>query len=161
MDRYLLPLPPFLVIPLLWHYQQRIQQRVPPVGWVVLGVLAAYGVATTHDYLAAGRARLGAASALVANGVPRTWITAGLEYDGWTQIEQTGHITDDRIELPPGVYRPPISPDYWFWKSTPSIEPRCFVIYSPHPSLIDSPFPPVRYTAWLPPFRRQVFTQKL
>ncbi len=161
LDRYLLPLLPALVIPLLWHHQQRIQQRVPAVGWVVLGLLGAYGIATTHDYLASARARLQAASTLVANGVPRTWITAGLEYDGWTQIEQTGHITGVQIRVPLGVNRRPISPGYWLWDRTPSIQPRYFVVYSPDPSLIDSPFPPVRYKAWLPPFRRQVLTQKL
>ncbi len=163
-DRYVIPLLPALVVPLLWHYQ-KIRQAPPALGWVAIGLFALYGVATTHDYLAAGRARLQAASSLTSAGIPRTRITAGLEYDGWTELEQSGHVNDERIRIPPRAYRPQqgrryaVSPPYWFWDETPSIEPRYFVLYSPLPGLLDSPFPPARYTTWLPPFHRQVFTQ--
>ncbi len=165
LDRYVLPLLPIAVIPLLWRYQQRIGRRPPAWGWVLLGLFAFYGIATTHDYLAAARARLEAASAVTAAGVPRTSVTAGLEYDAWTELEQSGHVNDEGIRNPPGAYRPqegrryPVSPPYWFWEETPSVEPRYLVVYSRLPGLRDAPFPPARYHAWLPPFHRQVFTQ--
>jgi hypothetical protein len=154
-DRYLIVLLPALVIPSLWHYQHEIRKPLPSAVWAVVGVLAWYGVATTHDHLAAGRARLQAASALTAAGIPRTRITAGLEYDGWTQAEQTGSV---HAGTNAGrTY--PVDPGYWFWDFTPSIDPLYFVAYSRLEGLQDTRFKPVRYAAWLPPFRRQVYTQ--
>jgi hypothetical protein len=91
-DRYLLPMLPGLLIPLLWHYQQLIRDRIPVVGWVVLVAFGSYAVATTHDYLAAARARLAAATSVHATGVPRRHISAGIEYDGWTQIQEGRYV---------------------------------------------------------------------
>jgi len=164
-DRYLIPLLPALVIPLLWYCQQRIRPAPPTLAWAALGLFACYGIAATHDYLAAGRARVRAASDLIATGVPRSHITAGLEYDGWTELEHSGHVNDEGIRTPPGAYHPQrgrryaISPPYWFWDETPSVEPLYFVVYSRQPGLRDTALPPVRYTAWLPPFHRRVFLQ--
>src|SRR5206468_2472443 len=95
-DRYLILLLPAITLSLLLFYQARGKSRPSAFGWVLLGVFALYGIATTHDYYAMGRARLAAASALMASGVPRTQITAGLEYDGWTQIEKTGYMNNEK-----------------------------------------------------------------
>ena len=89
-DRYLILLLPVLVVPLLWQFQHRIHETPPAWGWAVLGLFACFGIAITHDYLAAGRARVQAATTAIAAGIPRPHISAGLEYDGWTQLEQTG-----------------------------------------------------------------------
>ncbi|MBZ5725167.1 MAG: glycosyltransferase family 39 protein [Acidobacteriia bacterium] len=165
LDRYVIPLLPMAAIPLLWHYQQRMRRTPPVWSWMVLGLFGFYGVATTHDYMAAARARLAAASAVTAAGVPRTQVTAGLEYDAWTELEQSGHVNDEGIRNPPGAYRPqegrryPVSPPYWFWEETPGVEPRYLVVYSRLPALGDAPFPTARYQTWLPPFHREVFTQ--
>jgi len=153
-DRYLIVLFPVLVIPVLWRSQEDGRKTPPKIGWAILALFALYGVATTHDYLAAGRARLEAASALTTAGIPRTRITAGLEYDGWTQIEHTGIPAAEE-----DAGSRPAEPSYWFWQYTPSVDPVYFVAYSRLPGLRDAPFPPVRYTAWLPPFHRQAFTQ--
>jgi len=154
-DRYFIVLLPVLAVPLLWHYQYKIRKRLPWFGWAVIGVFAWYGIATTHDYLAAGRARLRAASALTAAGIPRNRITAGLEYDGWTEAEQTGFVHNGTE--PGRAY--PIQPGFWFWDYAPSIDPLYFVAYSRLDGLRDTRFRPVPYTAWLPPFHRQVYTQ--
>jgi hypothetical protein len=166
-DRYLLLLLPALIIPLLRHCQRKVRDAVPAAAWMVAGLFALYGIATTHDYLAAGRARLQAASALTAAGIPRTSITAGLEYDGWTELEHSGHIADadfpDEDAEDSGAPQPgrryPVSPPFWFWAKTPSIDPVYIVAYSRLPELRDAAFAPVGYRAWLPPFHRQVFTQ--
>jgi hypothetical protein len=156
-DRYLIVLLPVLVIPLLWQYQHKIRKPLPRFGWALIAVLAWYGVAITHDYMAAGRARLRAASALTAAGIPRTRITAGLEYDAWTELERTGLIRVRTTADPPYPFRP----GFWFWNYTPSVDPLYFVVYSRLPALQDSRFAPVRFTAWLPPFHRQVYTQTI
>ena len=113
-------------------------------------------MAITHDYLAGGRAKLRAAAALTAAGIPRTEITAGLEYDAWTELETTGVIrqrSDAEMAYPKGL------PQFWFWRDTPSIAPRYFVAYSRLKELRDAPFEPVAYTTWLPPFHRRLYTQ--
>jgi hypothetical protein len=165
-DRYLIPLLPALAIPLLWHWQRRAGPWVPQAAWAVVGLLALYGVATTHDYLAAGRARLQAATRLTSAGIPRAKITAGFEYDAWTELEVSGRIADQDFpdEDDPAAaalaQRYPVFPPYWFWAHTPSIDPVYFVTYSRLPKLRDlAGFPPILYRAWAPPFRRQVFTQ--
>lgn len=154
-DRYAIVLLPVLVIPLLWHCQQRVRQTPAAAAWAAIGVFACYGVAATHDYFAAGRARLQSATALTTAGVPRTRLTAGLEYDGWTELERSGHIQARK----PDEDRDYPIPPYWFWEKTPSIDPQYFVVYSRIDGLQDSRFPPVPYTTWLPPFHRRVFTQ--
>jgi hypothetical protein len=166
-DRYLLLVLPVVNLPLLHAYQQRLRAHVPAVGWLLVGLFAAYGVATTHDYISAARARLAAATALMRAGVPRTEITAGLEFDGWTEIEASGHINSELIRVPatahvvrsprqyPGVMH------FGFSALTPSIEPQYFVVYSRQRGLVDTSYPPVVYQGWLPFSRRTVFTQRL
>jgi hypothetical protein len=159
-DRYVIVLMPLVIVPLLWRFQHSLRPTVPVWGWGLIGLFAAYGIATTHDYMASGRARLRAASAVTAAGVPRRQVSAGLEYDGWTQLEQTGRIPSplEQAAAPPRRY--PISPPYWYWAKTPSVEPVYIVTYSRLAGLMDSQFPPVEFTTWLPPFRRWIFTQK-
>jgi len=138
---------------------------VPMVAWVAVAVFGVYGTAATHDYISAARARLQAASALTDAGVPRTRITAGLEFDGWTELETSGHINNQLIAVPAGAfrYRPfrryPGGLKYIFWELTPNVEPEYFVVYSRQPGFVDAAYPPVSYSTWLPPFTRTVYTQ--
>lgn len=158
-DRYLIPLLPFLVIPLLWRCQRRVRSAPPALGWAAAGVFALYGIATTHDFLAARRASLQAASAMTAAGIPRTSITAGLEYDGWTELEHSGGAgVFGEPNASPSLQYPSATPS-WVRATNPSIDPVYFVTYSRLPGLRDGPFPTIRYHAWLPPFERQVLTQ--
>jgi hypothetical protein len=159
-DRYLILVLPLLVVPLLRHFQARVRETPPGWGWAVLGLFALFGVAMTHDYLASGRARLQAATTATAAGIPRVHVSAGLEYDGWTQLEQAGFIPTPAEQAVAAPRNYPVSPPYWFWARTPRVDPVYVVTYSRLPGLVDSQFPPIRYTAWLPPFRRQVFTQR-
>ena len=167
LDRHLLFVLPAITLFLLWTYQHKMEDKVPVVGWVVLAVYAAYGVATTHDYLAYARARLTAATAITDGAVPRTAITAGLEYDGWSELEARGFVNEPRITLPRGAYQPrqqPLRPSvslYWFWRWTPSIDPKYFVVYTRQRGLADAGYAPVRFSVWLPPSTRTVLTQQI
>src|SRR4029077_1431009 len=129
-------------------------------GWVVVAVFAFFGVALTHDYLAAARARLQAANTVTDAGIPRTHVSAALEYDGWTQLQQTSVIHTPTAAETESPQHYPITPPYWYWIHTPAVTPVYIVTCSRLAGLVDSPFPPLRFTAWLPPFHRQVFTQK-
>ena len=165
-DRYLLPLLPAVAIPLLRIRPGAVRDSVPKAMWAVVALLAVYGTSTMHDYLASERARLEAATRLSNAGIARNQISAGFEYDAWTELERTGRIEDrqfpDKDE--PGfadlatLY--PVFPPFWFWAHAPSIAPVYLVTYSRVGQLHDlERFPPIGYTAWLPPFHREVFTQ--
>ena len=159
-DRYLIFLTPIVVIVLLWIYQARIADAPSRISWIVLGLLALYGVATTHDYIAAGRARLQAANEVIASGVPRTHLSAGLEYDGWTQLETAGQVPPfEERRNSKRTYH--IAEPYWFWRMTPVIDPVYILVYSPQQGLRDTDYRPVSYHTWLPPFERRVLVQKM
>jgi hypothetical protein len=165
MDRYLLPLlaliglPCIMCLPEAW----RMPRLVSPA---ITILFAFYAIASTHDYFSEARARVAAAEFLTARSVPRQNITAGLEFDGWTEIGLSGHINDSRITIPRGAYVPPVArisrvvPPYGFWDDTPTVQPSCYVALSSLQSgLADIPGAPAGYTAWLAPFRRRVFVQ--
>ena len=166
-DRYLIQFLPILSIPILWLYQTYVQDRVPAEGWVVLLIFACYATATTHDEFALSRARLIAAEALTSNGIPRNQVMAGVEYDGWTELEAIGHVNDPRVVEPASAYRPirictgPPELQQWFRPFTPSLRQRYFVVTSHLNGLVDSPFAPVSYRTWLPPYRGEVLTLML
>jgi hypothetical protein len=159
-DRYLIFVTPPLVLALLWLYQNRIGPSPPLAGWAILAFFAVYGIAGTHDYISAARARLQAAEKVISSGVPRTQVSAGLEFDGWTQLECAGRIPS-WAERKRNTRTYPIPDPYWFWRMTPAIDPRYFVVYEPVNGLRDSSFAVVPYRAWLPPFHRRVLTQTL
>ena len=163
-DRYLISFFPLVAIPLLRFYQTHIGTVVSRLSWAVLTVFAVYGVATTHDAFAAGRARLTAARALEQAGIPRTEISGGFEYDGWTQLETAGFVNDWKIDQPSGpssfaTCTGPRAARPWFFYEMPVVRARYFVVYSRLPELDDAPAAPVGYTTWLPPGRRQILTQ--
>ena len=154
---YVLLVLPAVTIPVLLLHQRRVGPALSRWAWGTLAVFGVYSVATTHDYLAMSRARLQATSALIAAGVPRTQIVAGVEFDGWTQIEAHGYVNDPRIVVPPGAYHPrgadgemgQADDIFWFLPWTPAITPRYVIALSPSQSLLPSSFAPVRYARWL------------
>lgn len=165
-DRYLLPFLQLAAIPLLWIYQVHIRSRVSRLSWVVLTAFALYGVAATHDAFADARTRLQAAHRLEQAGIPRIAIMAGVEYDGWTQLEIKGHLNYWYLTAPPGAYRKvsctgpePLRP--WYLPLTTALQVRYFISLSPLPQLADGPAGPIWYTTWLPPGRRPVYMSML
>jgi 4-amino-4-deoxy-L-arabinose transferase-like glycosyltransferase len=163
-DRYLIPFMPVLGIPLLRFYQTHIGTKVSRWSGAMLVLFALYGVATTHDSFSSARARLAAAQRLEQAGIPRTEITAGFEYDGWTQLEAAGYVNNKQIENPMDAYSPldcsgPAGVRLWFAWLTPAIHPRYFLVLTRLPALEDVPVAPVSYSLLLPFTKRQVFTQ--
>ncbi len=153
-DRYMLPLFPLLVLSIMLLFQSRVRS-VPMLAWAFLVVFAAYGVATTHDYFAASRARVLAAQTLEKSGIPRTHISAGYEYDGWTQLQVTGNITGTK-------YGDPMQVDastFWFWRYTTALQPDYVVEYAQGLKAVNG-LPSLSFETWLPPFRRYVSVLK-
>jgi hypothetical protein len=164
-DRYLLPLLPLATLGLLTVFHQRTARGWPPfAAWPVLAMFAFCGVAQAHDYFAQLRARLTVTGCLEQQGILRTRILAGFEYDSWTQITVAGHYNDLRIRKPEGSFvSPPKSPGfktvYVLWKHAPVVQPDYVVALDPHPDLFDTDVPPVGYSCWLPPFHRRLLVQ--
>jgi hypothetical protein len=151
-DRYVLPLLPLLIVFLLQRFAS-YRREVPAAAWACLSIFAAYSTAITHDYFSALRARTLAARTLEQRGIPRIHISAGLEYDGWTQLQYKGEIKG----VVSGTAVDAITPDkFWFWDSATALQPTFVLMYSASCDQLNRAVLNVPFTAWLPPFRRCV-----
>ena len=133
----------------------------------MFSIFAFYALASTHDFIAEARARTAAAQRVIDSGVPRRQVTAGFEFDAWPQLEAADHVNDPRLMNPPGAFvKPPpwaqqgARPWFWYWRWTPVLEPRYFVVRAPQSGLVDSAFAPITYRCWLPPFYRRIWIQQ-
>src|SRR5260370_20898855 len=133
-DRYLLGLMPLATIFLIRLYQQVTGDNLPAISFLMLGAFGFFSIAGTHDWFAANRARIVAVEEIRATGVPKTAIQGAFEYNGWTQIEPTGSLNEERIEDPAGafhnnmrMYRLPEGCWDFFGSYVPSIEPKSFI----------------------------------
>jgi hypothetical protein len=145
-----------------------VGSRLPTASIVLLVLYAAFALAATHTLFAWHRARFAAIQELRAAGIPPTEIQAGFEYDGWTQLQQSGYVNNKDIKNPPRAYQPPRTKAdpknlcaYNFLAWAPSLHPRYAVDFGPAACFEPSHFQPVRYTAWLPPFHRFVSIRKV
>lgn len=166
-DRYLLPLIFVFLVILLRVYEEEVGDRLPKSSLFIVFLFGAFAVAGLHDLFAMGRARLAAANEMLATGIVRTEILAGFEYDGWTQLESTGYMNNDRVRIPAGAFHPSIPANapagcyVDFLKYTPSINPRYILSFDHTSCYLPSQFAPVSYRAWLPPHNRSIYVQKV
>jgi hypothetical protein len=151
-DRYMLPILPLVMLVVLAQFQK----RVPAVAWGCLAAFACYGIATTHDYSAALRARIAAAHQL---GVGREHVSVGFEYDGWTELERSEYVSvvqyadlfaDGHAK---GLW-------FWFWNHTPHLQPDFVVLNWNSPGPVHGGEMKVDFRAWLPPFERSAVVWK-
>jgi hypothetical protein len=170
VDRYLPPLVFVAAVFALRYLQERTTSRrhariAVLLSTVCLMSMTFYGVAGAHDVFSLGRARLAATEEVMRSGVPRTSISGGMEYDGWTQIVTWGYIDEPHLKNPAGAYRPQlVSADpcqYWFEFLTPAVEPKFILAYEPRSCYAPSSFAPVAYSTWLPPYSEKVYIQRV
>jgi len=150
-DRYMLPLVPLLYLAAAMFANRRSPRMA--FAWTCLLLFAGYGIATTHDYAVALRARVAAARGIERTGVSRSNISAAFEYDGQGQLERTEYVRGtaygDRFQDdgPKG---------FWldFWDHLAGFQPDFVVLnwIRPEPPHGCQSF--VEYRTWLPPFRR-------
>jgi hypothetical protein len=152
-DRHLLPMIPFLVIPLLYGFASAGLARLPIESWILLAVFAGFAIASTQEVNSLARARVVGIARLETGGVLPTQIDGGFEHDYWTQLESQGHINDARLRNPPGAYdrsRGPL--------------PAMHVLYrlesTPTSVTTSTVFGTVRYFSLLPPFHRLVLIDR-
>ncbi len=172
-DRYLLGLVPGVVVSTLMLYELRrarsktATNTLPWECWALLVLFAAYGTVALHDGFSADRARASALQQLEAAGVPATAVSSGLGRDGWEQVSLTGHVNVLEVKVPAGAFRavkdwgelPGCSVPYSY--AVPDIRPKYIVETSQSGCFAQSEYAPVPYSAWLPPFRREVYIDRI
>ncbi len=154
-DRYLLPVAGMILPTLAYLHDSLISPRITKTGWAILAFLAGLGIAMTHDEIAVRRAILAATDRLTRAGLPREHVSAGYEYDGWTQLLARGFIDD-----PARIHKSPYRSRFWFGSYTPVVKGCYYVVLSPQTGLLPSKFEPVQYTAWFSPRQREVLIQR-
>jgi hypothetical protein len=167
-DRYLLGLMPLAIVVFVRLYRRVVDDDMPAICFLMLGVFGFFSIAATHDWFALNRARIVAVEEIHATGVPKTAIQGAFEYDGWTQIEAAGYINEERIEVPAGafhknmrMYQLPGKCWQSFRSYAPAIDPIYVIVLSPSPCFADSTFSPVTFRVWLPPFHRTIYVQRM
>jgi hypothetical protein len=153
-DRYLLALLLVALLCLVRYYQDRIQPQLPPASILLIGIVAIYGIAVTHNTFAFYRARIALADELRAAGVPDTAVDNGWEYNFGVELQHAAFINDDGIVVPANAYvptpPPPAGPcQMWWYDKTPHIHPRYRVSFDPNACNGPAPFDPVNYSRWL------------
>ncbi|HEX6496738.1 MAG TPA: hypothetical protein VF018_14710, partial [Acidobacteriaceae bacterium] len=167
-DRYLLGIMPVVILYLLKLYEEKIARSLPVLCYVTLSLFALYGIGATHDLFAINRAIIRAVNEVRSQGVKENAIQAGFEYDGWTEIDQAGYVNESKMTYPAGAYhenlqdhRRPGDCRMDFDPYTPALHPKFIVVLTPMWCLEQSSFPPLSYDAWLPPFSRRIYIQKV
>jgi hypothetical protein len=153
-DRYTLGLLVVALICLVRYYQDRIQPRVPLAGVVLVGIMAIYGIAVTHNLFSFYRARLAIAADLRAAGVPDTSVDNGWEYNMPVELQHADFLNNFRIVLPANAYvpTPPLPAgtcSMKFHNFTPHIHPLYGISFDPNACYGSAPFAPVTYSRWL------------
>ncbi len=153
-DRYLLPLLIFAVVCMVRLYQERIRPELPLAGFVLVAMMAVYGVAVTHNMFSLYRARVDLAAELRANGVPDIFVDHGWEYNLLTELQLSNHLNEKEIAFPANAYVPvPPQPSdicqmLWY-EDTPHIHPRYGISFQPDVCNGPAPFASVHYSRWL------------
>lgn len=142
-DRYCLPL-------IVWLGIVSLRRWSPAIAWPALVVFAVVAVAVTQDNFALLAARKEAIDRLEAQGVPRTQIAAGFEYNFYTQLEEVGRINRYNITNPTRSYDE-------FDGYTPALKCKYRLEFPHFAETEPSPFGEIRYISWLWPFHRVIF----
>jgi len=176
-DRYIVALAPLPIVCLLALYQHRNNDRIPALAVVVLTALAFFGVGKADRIYSENHARLIAANLLRGQGIPRTAISGGFEYDQETEMDVSGHVVSDPhypddpdVNLPSAqrsYVKPPTLPqcadDHFGFSalSAPSVVAKYFLVSSPLTCLAPTKYEPVSYGTMLPPFYRNIYIQRV
>ncbi|MFL6451845.1 MAG: ArnT family glycosyltransferase [Bryobacteraceae bacterium] len=153
-DRYALMLLPLAAVCVLLPLQELLN-RIPVVGWAALMAFAGYGIATTHDYARYLQARTTAVELSRKKGISRMHISAGVEHDGWTQVQTANRIGHALYGLKVGSYNNP-----WFSFFATSVRPDYVTYSSPRAKIPPGAVVTVPYSNWLPPSHQAVSVLK-
>jgi hypothetical protein len=167
-DRYIVALAPLPIVCLLALYQQRNNDRIPAFAVIVLTALAFFGVGKADRIYSENHARLMAANVLRGQGIPRTAISGGVEYNLETETDVNGHVNEPKVRVPENAYKPYVAPvglpqcaSDLVDSFTPSVVPKYFLVPTTRACLAPTQYEPVTYKTILPPFHRDIYIQQL
>ena len=167
-DRYIIALAPLPIVCLLALYQQRNNDRIPAFAVIVLTALAFFGVGKADRIYSENHARLMAANVLRGQGIPRTAISGGVEYNLETETDVNGHVNEPKVRVPANAYKPYVAPvglpqcaSDLVDSFTPSVVPKYFLVPATRACLAPTQYEPVTYKTILPPFHREIYIQQL
>jgi len=150
-DRHLLLVLPIGALLLLRLFQDRVQPDLPGASLVLVGLLAIYSVAGTHDAFSSFRARIAAIAELRAAGIPDNAIDAGMEHDLMIHVERFGHVNSPEVSAPVPVQFAAL-PENCQPRSAglaPEMVPGYKLSFDPDACGGPSGFAPVTYRGWL------------
>jgi hypothetical protein len=153
-DRYLFT-PLFVALVCLAMYsQRRLEGRWETAAFAAVGVMAFYGVISTHNMFALNRARVRLAKEVFASGLSASDVDLGWEMNGWYELQIGAYLNNPLIVRPAGAYRASVDP-HWSgcheqspFGLFPHLAPRYGIAFSP--DLCEGPaaFAPVTYSTW-------------
>jgi hypothetical protein len=155
-DRYLLPLLAIALLALVRYYQDRISLRLPLATLGLLAIMAAWGIALTHNTFSLYRARVALAAELRANGIPDTSVDNGWEYNLDVELQHAPTINYPTLVVPAHAYIhvPPPPPGLCpmdRYDFTPHIHALYGISFQQDDCYGPAPFVPVHYSRW--PYR--------
>lgn len=171
-DRHLLPLLAILLLVLTLYYQRRVKENLPWTCALLVLIFGGFSVVAAHDKFAEYRGYASVINEIRSGGVPATAILGPWEFDGWTEIEEVGHVNDPRIRNPKGAYVPQpafVVPancgkgliDFFPISQAPHLKP--IYVVSPNPGQCVGQVSPPRatYWTWLPPRANTIYSVRL
>jgi hypothetical protein len=165
-DRYMVVLFAMAVLLVVRSFQERVSERLPYAAAAMVLAMTVFSVVAVHDVFSLYRGILAATNELRSRGVPRKAINGNWDYNGWTQIELSGHVNDYRVVNPRGGYVPqPASHDGgncdWAYREmTPGLEPYYILSFTPKACGGLADVPPVVYHTWLAPHATSIYVLK-
>jgi len=152
-DRHLLPLIPFLSIPLLLWFQQDGHEKLPIRAWAMLIGFGIFAFGFTQEVNALARARAEAIDRMKAAGVDDARIDAAFEHNYWVQVTRQNHVNDPRVQTPSGAYDKHKGP-------TPALDVEYRLESEPTSVSVPTEFGTVDYFSILPPFHRRFYIDR-
>ena len=153
-DRYSLGLLLVVLICLVRRLQDRVESRFSLWSFVLIAIMAAYGVAFTHNTFALSRARVAMAAEIRAAHVPDTSVDNGWEYNLLVELQHTPYINNPSIATAANPYipAPPVPAGACamvLGNNTPHVHPIYGVSFEPGICAGAAPFAPIHYSRWL------------
>lgn len=166
--RYLLPLLAILLLVLVRFYQQRVREHLPWLIVLPIAIFGGFAVTATHDTFALYRGYASAIGRMQSSGVLAANIDGPWEFEGWTEIEKTGHVNDSRIRVPQDAYAPHRQIDFssdcegnLFLTLAPAIKPVYAITLDPDECRGEAAFPPMEYRTWIAPHANWIYSVRL
>ena len=168
--RYTVPLSMICLLLLTRYYQQGVRVNLPIACAVLIVLIGSLRIVRMHDDFALYRGYVSAIDEIRSSDVPATSIWGPWEFDGWTEIEKVGYVSDSRIRVPKGAYAPPparvvptncVANLFGSMDRTPAIKPVYVVSKDPIGCGGPAGFPPVTYRTWIAPHDQSIYIVKL